>query len=146
MKTFALFCHCSFLLSITPSNIRLSGIKLLAAEARARAGSFPPAAPLVSQTRGSHERRKLFCDRRLLALINVVQTPGLPNLVIIRIDANSVQILWPNTGSYTLQQTANLATGSGCWATSGYSISTASGTNSITITPPTGNLFFRLKQ
>ena len=28
--------------------------------------------------------------------------------------------------------------------TSGYSISTANGTNSITVTPTTGNLFFRL--
>jgi len=31
------------------------------------------------------------------------------------------------------------------WATSGYSVITnANGTNSITITPPMGNLFFRL--
>jgi hypothetical protein len=42
-----------------------------------------------------------------------------------------------------LQQNANLALGNG-WATSGYSISTSNGTNSITITPPSGNLFFRL--
>lgn len=45
--------------------------------------------------------------------------------------------------SYTLQQNANLAALGG-WTTSGYSISTANGTNSITITPPMGNLFFRL--
>jgi len=32
------------------------------------------------------------------------------------------------------------------WATSGYTISTSNGTNSITVTPPAGNLFFRLKQ
>ena len=32
------------------------------------------------------------------------------------------------------------------WSTSGYSISTSNGTNSITITPPTGYLFFRLMQ
>jgi hypothetical protein len=54
-------------------------------------------------------------------------------------------VSWPATGSYTLQQNGNLAT-SGGWATSGYSISTANGTNSITITSATGNLFFRLKQ
>ncbi len=77
------------------------------------------------------------------ALISVVQTVGLPNLAITH-SGNSVVVSWPNTGGYTLQQNSNLATGS--WATSGYAITTANGTNSITITPPTGNLFFRLKQ
>jgi hypothetical protein len=79
------------------------------------------------------------------SFINAVQTAGLPNLVITH-SGSSVIVSWPVTGSYTLQQTANLAAGSGGWATSGYSITTANGTNSITITPPLGNLFFRLKQ
>jgi hypothetical protein len=76
------------------------------------------------------------------ALISVVQTAGLPNLTITH-SGNSVIVSWPDTGSYTLQQSANLAPGNG-WATSGYSITTTNGTNSITITSPTGNLFFRL--
>ena len=76
------------------------------------------------------------------ALISVVQTPGLPNLTITFVSPNSVKVSWPDTGSYTLQQNTNLAGGG--WTTSGYSITTANGTNSITITPPTGNLFFRL--
>jgi hypothetical protein len=75
------------------------------------------------------------------SLISLVQTPGTPNLSITY-SANSVIVSWPNTGSYTLQQNGNLATGS--WTTSNYTISTANGTNSVTITPPTGNLFFRL--
>lgn len=79
------------------------------------------------------------------SLISVVQTPGLPNLTITQ-SGNSVKVSWPNTGSYTLQQTANLAAGIGGWVTSGYTITTTNGTNSIAITPPTGNLFFRLKQ
>jgi hypothetical protein len=78
------------------------------------------------------------------ALISVVQTPGLPNLTITFVGPNRVVVSWPNTGSYTFQQNANLAGGS--WTTSGYTITTSNGTNSITITPPTGNLFFRLKQ
>jgi len=78
------------------------------------------------------------------SLINVVQTAGLPNLVI-SYSGSSVIVSWPNTGSYTLQQNANLAAANG-WATSGYFISTASGTNSITITSPAGNLFFRLSK
>jgi hypothetical protein len=76
------------------------------------------------------------------ALISVVQTPGLPNLTISRA-GNSVIVSWPDTGSYTLHQNTNLALVNG-WTTSSYSITTSNGTNSITITPPTGNLFFRL--
>jgi hypothetical protein len=78
------------------------------------------------------------------ALISVVQTAGLPDLIITHV-GNSAIVSWPATGSYTLQQNSNLALSSG-WSTSGYSVTTANGTNSITITPPTGNLFFRLKQ
>ncbi len=77
------------------------------------------------------------------SLISVVQTAGLPNLIIVPNGPNSVQILWPNTGNYTLQQNNNLAA-SANWTTSGYTISTANGTNSITITSPAGSLFFRL--
>ena len=76
------------------------------------------------------------------ALISVVQTPGTPNLTITFVGPNSVKVSWPNTGSYTLLQNASVAGGS--WTISGYTIITANGTNSITITPPTGNLFFRL--
>src|ERR1039458_5099794 len=79
------------------------------------------------------------------SLISVVQMPGVPNLIIVPNGPNSVKILWPDTGSYTLQQNSNLAATAG-WTTSGYTISPANGTNSITITPPTGNFFFRLKQ
>jgi hypothetical protein len=78
------------------------------------------------------------------SLIAVVQTAGLPNLTIAH-SGNSVIVFWPNTGSYTLQQNANLALANG-WATSGYQINTSNGTNSITITAPSGQLFFRLKE
>jgi hypothetical protein len=78
------------------------------------------------------------------SLINVVQTAGLPSLSITH-SANSVIVSWPNTGSYALQQNDSPANAIG-WASSGYTINTVNGTNSITVTPPTGNLFFRLKR
>jgi hypothetical protein len=78
------------------------------------------------------------------SLISAVQTPGLPDLTITH-SGNSVIVSWPATGSYTLQQNPNLSA-PGSWTTSGYPITTTDGTNRITITPPTGNLFFRLKQ
>jgi hypothetical protein len=67
-----------------------------------------------------------------------------PNLAVQYVRPNSVAVSWPNSGSYTLQQNSNLATGS--WTSSGYSITSATGTNSITITLPLENLFFRLQQ
>ncbi len=76
------------------------------------------------------------------ALISVVQTPGLPNLTIRFVGPKSVVVSWPNTGTYTLLK--NSSVGGGGWTPSGYTITTANGTNSITVTPPTGNLFFRL--
>jgi hypothetical protein len=77
------------------------------------------------------------------SLIAVVQTPGLPNLTITFVGPNSVIVSWPNTGSYTLQTNNNLSTSS--WIGYGSTINTANGTNSVTITPLTGNLFFRLR-
>jgi hypothetical protein len=76
------------------------------------------------------------------SLIAVVQTAGLPNLSIAH-SGNSVVVWWPNTTSSTLQTNNNLASASGWTAYSG-TANTANGTNSITISPPTGNLFFRL--
>ena len=76
------------------------------------------------------------------SIIAAVQTPGLPNLTITFVSPNSVKVSWPNTGTYTLQQNSTL--GAGAWTTSAYTINSDNGTNSISITPPTGNLFFRL--
>ncbi len=76
--------------------------------------------------------------------IYALQTLGLPNLTIQFVGPNSVKVSWPNTGSYTLRTNSNLTTPGGSWVGYGGTITTANGTNSITITPPTGNLFFRL--
>ena len=79
-----------------------------------------------------------------LAKNRLISTPGLPDLIINR-SGNSVTVSWPATGTYTLQQNGNIGQPAN-WITSGYTITTSNGTNSITVTPPAGNLFFRLKQ
>jgi hypothetical protein len=78
------------------------------------------------------------------SLISVVQTLGAPTLTITH-SGNTVKVSWPypSTG-WSLQQNNNLAVTNG-WAASG-GISNDGVNNSITITSPTGNLFFRLKQ
>ena len=80
------------------------------------------------------------------SLINVVQMPGVPNVIIVPNGPNSVKLLWPDpaTNTYTLQQNGNLTTTS--WVPSGFSMTNGLGTNYVTITPPVGNLFFRLKR
>lgn len=77
------------------------------------------------------------------SIIAVVQTIGLPDLVVTH-SGSSVIVSWPASGTYTLQQNSSLV--GGTWSTSGYSIATANGTNSITLPNSSGNLFFRLKQ
>jgi hypothetical protein len=76
------------------------------------------------------------------ALISVVQTPGAPTLFISH-SGNTVTVYWQNVAGWSPQQNSNLATLAN-WSASGYTITTNNGTNSITIAPPTGNLFFRL--
>ena len=78
------------------------------------------------------------------SLISVVQTPGGPNLMVTFVGPNSVSVSWPNLGSYTLQSNGNLATTN--WASYGGTVTTTNGISSVTITPLTGNLFFRLHQ
>ncbi|HVM47814.1 MAG TPA: hypothetical protein VMU04_07295 [Candidatus Acidoferrum sp.] len=77
------------------------------------------------------------------SLIAAVQTPGAPTLTITT-SGSSVIVSWPypSTG-WTLQQNPSVTHAAG-WMTSGYTISNNGSVNSITITSPTGSLFFRL--
>ncbi len=75
------------------------------------------------------------------ALISVVQTPGAPTLYISE-SGNTVTVYWQNVSGWNLQQNNNLAVPAGWTGCSG--VTTANGTNYLNITPPTGNLFFRL--
>ena len=65
-----------------------------------------------------------------------------PRMTISHSGTNVI-VSWPAAGSFTLQQNSNLALRAG-WITSGYAITNVNGTNSITVTHPAGNLFFRL--
>ena len=77
------------------------------------------------------------------SLIAVVQTPGAPTLTITH-SLGSVLLSWPYPSSgWTLQQNASVASSSG-WQTSVFPVSTNASVSSITITAPSGNLFFRL--
>jgi hypothetical protein len=77
------------------------------------------------------------------SLISVVQISGSPLLTVTH-SGNSVTVSWPlASAGFTLQQNNNLVNPANWLAYSG-AVSTNNGVNSITITPPTGSLFFRL--
>jgi hypothetical protein len=74
------------------------------------------------------------------SLIQVVQTPGAPLLIITHI-GNQAIVSWdPSATGWTLQTNNNLTTGT--WGNYGGTIVN----NSVTNAPPNGTVFFRLKQ
>jgi hypothetical protein len=80
------------------------------------------------------------------SVITVVQTPGAPLLTItFNSQPSTVTISWPSSATnYILQQNSDLNTAN--WINTGLLITTNGTTESVTISPSTGNLFFRLKQ
>jgi hypothetical protein len=78
-------------------------------------------------------------------VVTAVQTPGGPLLKISKSTTNNVVITWPSPSTgFLLQQNLNVATTN--WSNF-IGTTNDDGTNkSVTITPPTGNLYFRLKK
>ncbi|HVU08758.1 MAG TPA: NHL repeat-containing protein [Verrucomicrobiae bacterium] len=68
--------------------------------------------------------------------------PAAPNLTVGFTAPDTVIVSWPNAGNYTLQTNSDLTTTN--WVNYGGTITTTNGTNNLTITVPTGSLFFRL--
>jgi len=78
------------------------------------------------------------------SVITIVQTPGAP-LLSIAPSGNSIVVSWPASGTdFVLQQNSDLSTAN--WTPVGSLVTTNGATLSVTISPPAGNLFFRLKQ
>lgn len=78
------------------------------------------------------------------AFLQVIQTPGAPLLYITHA-GNTVTVFWQDVPPWTnLEQNASLTAPTG-WSTNA-SWTTASGTNYLNLTSPTGSLFFRLIQ
>lgn len=75
--------------------------------------------------------------------LSAVQIPGI-TLNISWVSPHSVKVWWvPGSVDYLLQTNASLLA-KGNWFAYGGPITNSGGTNSVTITPPNGNLFFRL--
>jgi len=84
-------------------------------------------------------------DGGFWGLIAATQTPSAPTLTITR-SGTSIIISWPSPSTgFGLQQNSNLVS-TGGWSAFSGTINDNGTTKSITINPPVGNLFFRLKQ
>ena len=79
------------------------------------------------------------------SLISIVPVPGAPALAIQRLNPTSVKISWPSLSTgYLLQQNSDLNTAN--WFNSAGTVNDDGTTKSVTISPPSGTLFFRLKK
>ncbi|MGA2245754.1 MAG: hypothetical protein ABSH48_12200 [Verrucomicrobiota bacterium] len=78
------------------------------------------------------------------SFVSVVSSPGAPTLTIERVNKTTVEVLWPypSTG-WTLQQNTTLSTAG--WADSS-GVSNDGVNNYLLVSPPQGNVFYRLKQ
>ncbi len=84
-------------------------------------------------------------DGGFWGIIGTVQTPGAPALTVTRSGA-SVVVSWPSPSTgFVLQQNGSVNNALG-WINYGGSISDNGTIKSSTISPPIGNLFFRLKK
>ena len=72
----------------------------------------------------------------------VLETPGAPPLSILR-SPNAVTVYWLNLPGWSLYQNSNLSTPTNWTASSG--VTSANGTNYLTVMPPTAQVFFRLE-
>jgi len=84
-------------------------------------------------------------DGGFWGLIAAVQTPGAPALRVVRTGTNTVLLAWPapSTG-FSLQQNP-VANNSATWAGVTNAPVVVGSENQVTISPPVGNRFYRLK-
>jgi hypothetical protein len=77
------------------------------------------------------------------SFVQVVQTPGAPTLYLSH-SGNVVTVYWQNVSGWNLIQNGNLTTPLGSWTVSS-SPTLNNGTNYLSVTNPTGNVFYSLK-
>jgi hypothetical protein len=77
------------------------------------------------------------------SLISIVQTPGAPRLTIVNTAANAVKVCWPDPSTgWVLQQNNDLNTAN--WVTNALPVAVEGTNRCVTVSPPVGQLFFRL--
>ena len=98
----------------------------------------------IGQPDAGHMTGGMFTlDGGFWGIIAAVQTPGAPLLSVFLTPTNTVIVAWPAPSSFSLQQNASLATTN--WTSVTNVVSLVGTNNQVTISPPAGNRFYRLK-
>ena len=83
-------------------------------------------------------------DGGFWGIIAAIQTPGSPVLRGVLTSTNTVVVAWPApSASFALQENADLATTN--WVSVTNAVNVVGSENQVTISPPLGNRFYRLK-
>src|SRR5438477_7303763 len=83
-------------------------------------------------------------DGGFWGIIAAVQTPGGPLLRVVRSSTNTVIVAWPSPSTgFSLEQNPTAATSN--WTAVTNVPATVGSERQVTISPPAGNRFFRLK-
>lgn len=79
------------------------------------------------------------------SLVSAVPTPGAPTLPLPLTATNTVLVCWPSPSTgFVLQQNSDLRTTN--WVNVGQNSMDNGTVKCVTVNPPMGNLFFRLKK
>jgi len=112
-------------------------------------GTSSGGAYTVSGTIGQPDAGKMSggaysIDGGFWGIIAAVQTPGSPLLRIFLTATNTVIVAWPTAApGFNLEQNSNLATTT--WSTVTNTVNVIGSENQISVAPPTGSKFYRLK-
>jgi hypothetical protein len=83
-------------------------------------------------------------DGGFWGILAAVQTPGSPLLRIFLTATNTVIVAWPTAaGGFNLEQNSNLATTA--WSTVTNSVNVVGSENQVSVAPPSGSKFYRLR-
>ncbi len=108
---------------------------------------------LVNGTAGQHDAGSLTGGRYgmvggywgIIAAVPTPEAPNAPLLTITQTGPNSVTVSWPSPSTgFNLQQNSDLSTTN--WITPPEGVTDNGSIKFITVNPPSGNLYFRLKQ
>jgi hypothetical protein len=138
--------HSSFCLRAVGQQFSINWFKVAGGDGTSAGGTYQ-----VSGTIGQHDAGGPMTGGNysltggFWSVITVVQTPGAPRLTIsFNSPLPTVTVSWPSSATnYVLQQNSNLMNTAN-WINTGLLITTNGATESVTISQPAGNLFFRL--
>ena len=133
--------HSAFILRVQGQNYSIDWYKVAGGGGTSTGGTYQVSGTIGQpDASGAMSGGNYSVTGGFWSLIQVVQTPGAPLLIITHV-GNQAIVSWdPSAAGWTLQTNNSLSTGT--WGNYPGTVVN----NSVTNAPPTGNVFFRLKQ